>query len=55
MEQQVNHWHRLNPLSKEQTAAVQKVTKLALLNRNMSSLAFVNVLDNGQPVMRSWD
>jgi len=47
VEQQVNHWHRLNPLSKDQIAAVQKLTKLALLCRNMSSLAFVNTLDQG--------
>ena len=52
-EQQVNHWHRQKPLSEDQIAAVQKITKLALLNRNMSSLAFVNVLDKGQAPLRS--
>ena len=51
-EQQVNHWHRQKPLSEDQIAAVQKITKLALLNRNMSGLTFVNVLDKGQAPLR---
>ena len=50
MEIQVNHWHRVKPLSEDQIDAVQKITKLALLNRDMPSLVFLKGLEMGTRV-----
>ena len=49
-QKQVNHWHKVNPLTDEQISGVKQIAKLAILHRSKGSLGFVNILHEGMLV-----
>ena len=46
-QKQVNYWHSVRTLNKNEIAYVKKIAKLAILNRSKGTLMYVNVLDKG--------